>query len=257
MDKKIFRKFGYYKDQDGIINRYLRETEGWNVHLEKTKNFILKASANKAETRAVILGSGWLLDVPFLELSQIFKEIILVDIKHPRQVVHQLRNYKNIKCLEADICGLTEQVYKVVKENGKNKLKTDLESIKPYHSPDFLSMLQSSDFVVSVNLLNQLDILICDYLIEKKTYGENEILAFRKFIQMNHIGLLPINKSAVITDYLELNLDKHEQVINRKDLVHINLPEKNSCEKWTWDFDSQKTYREGFKTVFKVMAFEL
>jgi hypothetical protein len=257
MNKKIFRKFGFYKDQDGIINRYLRETEGWDIHLQKTKKFIMKASVNKAKSRVVILGSGWLLDVPYHELSQVFKEIVLVDIKHPRQVQHKLREYKNIKWIEADISGLTEQVYKLMKESRKNKSKHALDTIKPFYSVDFLNILQSSDFVVSVNLLNQLDILICDYLIEKKIFDDKEILAFRKFIQNSHLDLLPKNKSALITDCVELNLDKQDQVIKQKDLVHIALPDKNPCERWTWDFDTRKTYREGFKTIFKVMAFEL
>jgi hypothetical protein len=256
MDKKIFRKFGYFKDLNGIINRYLREINTWEDHLNKTKNFILRTGENKEKSKVVVLGSGWLLDVPFMELAQAFKEVVFVDIRHPRQIEHKLKNYKNIRLIETDITGLVETVYHALKTNKKNKNKLDLKSIEPIYSEEFAREIQSSDYVISVNLLNQLDILICDYIEKSKQYAENEIMLFRSYIQNNHLQLLPKNKSVLVTDYEELNYDKSNQVVNRKKLVFADISDNLIKEKWIWHFDTLKTYRSGLKTDFKVMAVE-
>jgi hypothetical protein len=69
---------GFIKDQEGIMNRYLRESSQWKKHLEKTRNFISGSfSHTEAETVAV-LGSGWLLDVPLDHLVQRFRHVYLV-----------------------------------------------------------------------------------------------------------------------------------------------------------------------------------
>jgi hypothetical protein len=256
MNKSIIKKFGYYKDQDGIINRYLREKSGWEIHLNNTRNFILNASETKKKTKAVILGTGWLLDIPHAELSGLFEELVFVDIKHPRQITHKLSKFKNIKVIETDITGLIEPVYQKIRENRKNNEKLDLIHILPVYSEDFLKEMQSADYVVSVNLLNQLDILICDYILKRGGYKENELLEFRRFIQSMHIELLPKHKSVLITDFEEINLNNNHQQINRKNLIHTKLPSEN-IQKWTWNFDTQKTYKHNMQTQFKVIAFEL
>jgi hypothetical protein len=257
MKKNIIRKFGFYKDQDGIVNRYLREAGGWDSHLNKTKQFILNASLNKPRNKACILGTGWLLDIPYHELSETFEELVFIDIKHPRQVEHKLRNYKNIKLVEDDISGLIEPVYHAIRSMKKNNFFEALYTIKPIYSNVFSEILETADFIVSVNLLNQLDILICDYLIKTKLFSDDQIINFRKYIQNKHIELLPKNKSALITDYEEYNLDGQKQIVNRKNLVYIKFPQNIPCERWTWDFDLRKTYHTGLQTIFKVMAFEV
>ncbi len=257
MNKKIIRKFGYLKDQDGIMNRYLREAEGWATHLNNTKDFIVNSASEKGKFKAVIMGSGWLLDVPFSELSQIFKEVILVDIKHPIQIVHKLRDYPNIKFIEIDITGLVEPVFQTLKKKIKNKEIISLTAIIPQYDRAFFNEISQADFVVSVNLLNQLDILLCDYILLSKQFNDNEIKAFRKYVQTKHLELLPKGKSVLITDYEELNIDDKHQIINRKQLLYVDLSPHIIRSKWTWDFDSQKTYHKNLQTVFKVMAVEV
>lgn len=60
LNKNILKKYGFKTDQEGIINRYLREEGGWNTHLEKTKNFILQAAITKQKGIAIVLGK-WLV----------------------------------------------------------------------------------------------------------------------------------------------------------------------------------------------------
>lgn len=253
----ILKKFGFFKDQNGIINRYLREKEAWQSHLSNTRDFIINSSLNKEDAKAVILGSGWLLDIPVDELSKKYKSLILVDIKHPRQIAHKLRKFHHIHLIETDITGLAIPVHDMLRDFSKNKKKPLLTDISPNYDDCLKQALQNADYIVSVNLLNQLDILICDYINKSKLYDENEINLFRNYIQSNHLGLLPKDKSALITDYEELNYDKMNQPVKRKKLLHVTIPDNLKLQRWNWDFDSQRTFHKEYKTVFRVMAVNL
>jgi hypothetical protein len=253
MDKKILRKFNFFSDQSGIINRYIREGGAWDKHLENTRAFIIKAANSMQKGKACVLGSGWLLDIPYQELSLMFDELVLVDIKHPPQIVHKLRNTKNIRLFESEITGLAEPLYHLLKDSDKTHLP-ELTAIKPIYDSIFLHELNSSDFVVSVNLLNQLDILICDYVQKNHKFTDEMVKRFRKYIQQNHIGLLPEGKTALITDITELNFDKQLQLADSRKLVFVEFPVCTKTETWNWDFDLQKNYRKGLKTIFEVVA---
>ena len=255
LKRKILRKFGFKHDQEGIINRYLREEEGWNEHLNKTKEFILQAAENKKKNTVVILGSGWLLDVPIEQLSETFEKVILVDVVHPRQIIHKVKNWQNVEIIQTDITGLVMSVYNTLKQ--KNTSKKQLSAITPDYDDFLVDAIKNADFVASVNLLNQLDILICDYIKRFNIYNDGEIELFRKQIQANHLQLLPSNKTALITDYEELNLNEKDDIIKRKRLIYNELPGKKDVLKWKWGFDSKKTYHTNCKTVFKVMAVEV
>lgn len=249
---KILRKFGFKTDQSGIINRYLRENGGWDEHLNHTKNYILKSAENKNKKKAVVLGSGWLLDVPAEELSKIFETVILVDIYHPPQIKHKLRNIKNIEFISTDITGLAKPIYELFKK--KNVAKPNLTTVKPQYDSEFIKEIKNADFIVSVNILNQLDILICDYIMKLNIYDTSEINLFRSHIQSSHIQLLTKEKSALITDYEEINTDDNNRVSARKKLLYIDLLKNKEIEKWTWKFDQNKTYHTDCITNFKVMA---
>jgi hypothetical protein len=80
---KILRRMGYLRDQEGIMNRYLAESEQWQYHLEKTRNFIAGSFNGSQAESVAVLGSGWLLDVPLEKLRRRFRKIYLVDIHHP------------------------------------------------------------------------------------------------------------------------------------------------------------------------------
>ena len=254
MNDQILRKFAYKKDQNGIINRYLREEKGWKEHLNNTKKFIIQAAENKEKSSCIILGSGWLLDVPIEILNNIFDKIYLVDIVHPKQITHKFRKNEKIVFVEADISGYLETTYRFIKENKKKPVP--LVNIKKSFDYELSELIKSASMVVSVNILNQLDILICDYIIKFNIYPDDEFNYFRKRIQQAHLDLLPQNKSCIITDYKELNYDDNMKLIKTKPLIYIDLPKANNLLKWRWNFDMHKTYHRKYKTVFKVMAWE-
>jgi hypothetical protein len=109
--------------------------------------------------------------------------------------------------------------------------------------------------VVSLNILNQLDILIVDYLRRYITCDDAEILSLRKKIQSSHVDSLPRDRSCLITDYEEWTYAQ-DQLVSKKPLVHIPLPEGKKKTSWTWQFDLHKTYHKGKTTHFHVIAQE-
>jgi len=48
--KTTLRKLGFLSDQEGIINRYIREEGAWNPHLIKTREFASRPPACSGPT---------------------------------------------------------------------------------------------------------------------------------------------------------------------------------------------------------------
>lgn len=195
-----------------------------------------------------------MLDVPIEQLATQFEKVVLVDVIHPRQIEHKVKKIANVVLLQTDITGFALPVFEL--SSKKMNPPKNLSEIAPDNNIQLADLIKKADFVVSVNLLNQLDILICDFIAKLNLYNTEEINLFRKRIQTNHWQLLPTNKSALITDYEELNTDSKNKVIHRKKLIHIELPNEKNAIRWKWSFDSKKTYHTNCKTEFKVLAME-
>lgn len=249
----ILSSIGYYKDQRGIIYRYLREAQNWHSHLENTKNAILDGIPNKKRNKAIVLGSGWLLDVPLSELAQTYNEVWLVDIYHPVEAVKKASQFKNIRFVQIEITGLAEQIYKIRKDYKATKIKMPLESLKP--TP--MINLNAFDYVISCNILSQLDIILTDYLREKDIYSEEELVYLVKLIQSSHINSLPPRKSTLICDIEELRINPKDDTIEKTPLILVPLIRVKTINSWVWKFDTQMTYYESFYTDFNVAAFSL
>ncbi|MCK4663804.1 MAG: hypothetical protein KAT68_13110 [Bacteroidales bacterium] len=252
-NKKIINKMGFISDQKGIIDRYFREQQGWNEHIKNTKNFILKSAEIKNKEKVAILGSGWLLDIPIENISKNFKEVYLYDINHPKQIEHKINKYSNVKLITCDITGgVTKQVFNLIKQFKKGKQKVNINDIV-YN--DFI-FSEKMDFVISVNIMNQLDNLIIEYLERFNIFKSVELLQIRKKIQEVHIKSLPLNKSCLITDHEELVLNDKNELEKKNNLIFVDLPKGNFRKKWTWKFDSCKTYIKNKKTYFNVIGID-
>ena len=245
--KIILKRLGYIKDQKGILNRYLREKEGWDVHLNKTRHFIINCLGDAENGKVAILGSGWLLDVPINELLEKFKQVNLYDIIHPNKIKNQFKKQLNINFIQTDLTGgLVNEIYAIV----KGKTKVDLNKLQPANDYDF----SGYDFVISLNLLNQLDILLKENLLKYGNYSREELNLFSKKIQENHVNILPKGKTCLITDYTEYLYDEKNRFVNSNELVFINFPESKKEDEWEWAFDTKMTYYPKRKTVFRVKA---
>ena len=250
---RILKKMHYLSDQQGIMDRYLKESNGWALHLENTKQAIIQSAETKQKGYCAVLGSGWLLDVPIEYLSQNFKKVFLFDIIHPTQIKHKMQKLHNVELIELDITG-----------GGINEFYRSVQIFKSSKQRKELSQFQFTgfhytvpfDFVISVNILNQLDILLIDYIKEYNLYTEDELMELRKALQKKHIGTLPSGKTCLITDFEELIFDNNNNLEKSSPLVHVTLPKDKIIAEWQWQFDHHH-YVPGKNVVFNVIAVNL
>lgn len=246
--KRILRKMGYLSDQNGIMNRYLREKAGWSVHVQNTKRFILEAIEEAKPDAIVVYGSGWLIDFPLEEAHALCHNIELRDIHHPPQIIRKVRDFEGVVPVFWDVTGgMIGSVWNFVQEK-KNGIINDLSGLE-YKKP-----VRSTDaFCISLNVLNQLDILLVDFL--KKYFDLNEKVCndFRKFVQSSHLEILQ-NNSCLITDVEEIRKPFNTDVEERKNLIFAKLPHGKEVREWLWDFDSAGLYHEKSSTSMRVKA---
>ena len=254
ISRHVAGKMNFYSDQEGIISRYINEKENWDPHLANCKNYLISCLENKPVKTVSVLGSGWLLDVPVEFMADNFTKIYLYDIRHPSQVIHKLSRYSCFELVTADITGgFANNIFELVKKFKKTKSKPDPESL---NYPVFKYQYES-DYYISLNILNQLDILLADYLKTSGMYTESELIPFRAGIQNAHIKCLPERKSCIISDYEEFIYDKNDKLIERKNLLYAKFNSPENVKKWQWVFDTTGNYNKNNKTVFNVVAQEL
>jgi hypothetical protein len=112
-----------------------------------------------------------------------------------------------------------------------------------------------ADAFVSVNLMNQLDILLCDYLKKHGYFQQEAPDGFRKIIQTHHLEWITAKPGCLITDTVEVNADRKGNKTSRS-LLYTTLPAGFRSEQWNWEFDTMKTYRPGNRTQMQVRAVE-
>jgi len=250
---KIIRRMGFVKDQEGIMNRYMGETAQWQHHLEKTRSFIANSFTATQAKSVAVLGSGWLLDVPLDELRLKFGQIYLVDIHHPAQIRKKIAGMEGVELVEEDLSGgAIEQVWKLMRRNKVSLPVTGLVEEISLIPP--LAEIQPDAFV-SVNLLNQLDILLCDHIRRKLPFQQELSLSFRAVIQAFHLEWITKKPGCLVTDTTEHRIPLKGNN-SFKPLLYTDLPEGIRRDSWQWDFDSKGTYHPGSRTRMEVQAIE-
>ena len=252
-DHWMFRRMGYFDDQSGIMRRYQREQEHWDTHLQNTRQLAVQAMQGKNRQSAAVLGSGWLLDVPVEELSRYFEKVYLYDIRHPVKAKKQVRSLSNVELRVCDISGYVRSVYQYAKQYRSCKERPSISAIQPQTTLDTTGF----DFVFSCNILNQLDILLVDYLAQFFELNHEETVNFRSNVQQRHIDLLPRNRSCIVADYEEIICMPDDKEISHKTSVQRPIIQHPNARRWIWTFDTKMTYHEGKKTFFKVMGVEI
>jgi hypothetical protein len=250
---KSIRRMGFIVDQEGIMNRYMRESSNWLHHLERTQKFISASFAQTEAETVAVLGSGWLLDVPLDHLLKRFRHIYLVDIHHPIQIRKKTAALKQVELIEADLTGgAIEKIWQYYNEsltppeNGPVPLHLHLEPPLTHIQPEAM---------ISVNLMNQLDIILCDYILKQKHFQQEDLTPFRATIQAFHLDWISKKPGCLVTDINEEVTDKNK-TISSKALLYTDLPEGIRHDSWWWDFDSLGTYHPGSRTRMEVQAVE-
>jgi hypothetical protein len=143
-----FRRLGAVDELVAVRARARRQDRAWADHREKSKAAILRV-ADGLERRdlAVVLGSGWLLEVPLESLARRFKRVLLVDLVVPRAVRAEANRLGSVEWRSWDVTG----VYAPLAVHPKAVPAVP----DPAPLPPEATM---ADLVVSCNLLSQLPV---------------------------------------------------------------------------------------------------
>jgi hypothetical protein len=242
---------GYKSDQQGIMNRYLREKDNWQEHLKKSSDYIIRFCEQiTAESKIAILGSGWLLDLPIDYLVNKFKFLYLVDVLHPAQAKHVLRETSNVLFIEKDITGYAADVARILNDSQQVDI---LDSLLGLNHVNVLSGLQY-DVILSINVLTQLDSILCDFITSKKYFPNEQLIHFQKKLQQEHLNLLSSRPSCLISDVKEVFTYRNNSIAFTTDSLKVDWPSGRHSESWNWIFDSNYSYHPRYKTNLSVKA---
>jgi len=109
------RHMDYLHEIIAMRNRHMRNQASWMPHLQNTRRFILSAAKRcQNRNKVVILGSGLLLDVPLLELTSMFREVVLADIVFLPEVRRAVKKNVNVTLLTLDMTSMVQKLYENV-----------------------------------------------------------------------------------------------------------------------------------------------
>jgi len=227
---RIPREMGYLKEIIGMEARYARCRQAWRPHLDESRRLIIEAAQQcPSHKSAVILGSGLLLDVPIRELSDLFSEVILVDVVHLPVVRKKIRNLRNVRTLDHDISGVLEPLYKQVHEATPMNLPEGADI--PYGN---------ADLVVSCNVLTQLPIIPAQFLARGGKHSRAGIAVLSKTMIECHLKALSQLPGTVC-----LITEVEHQVVDQGEVVEYLDPLSGSAipgvlmqaqRRWHWEF---------------------
>jgi hypothetical protein len=252
-DKKILHRLGYYSNQEGIAMRYIREDENWNEHLANTKKFIVSVIKKVRPKVVTVLGSGWLLDIPLRKIISSGATVRLVDILHPPGIVRSLADEKSVTFYTEDITGGLPALAWELSESGR---KHDGSQILEAAAALEYNTDSEQGLILSINLLSQLHTLPFEYMVKKRVLRQEYHDAFAAVIQEKHIGFLKKHEAVLITDIEEIETNR-AGVPHSSQIIYCRLPAGHSRKEWTWEFDTEGSYRQGCTTEMRVAALHL
>ncbi len=226
------REMGYLRELRGIRRRWRQWRRAWEPHCRLTRELILAAVRRCSRRRtAVVLGSGYLHDVPLAELSTAFESVVLVDLLHPLAARWQARRHRNVHLLPADVSGTVEAVWQAVETPG-----TPLPGSRPTLFLDD----EQVDFVASVNLLSQLPCLPEQYL-RAVGWPEAEITAYCRAVVMAHLEYLCKLPGVVClaADVEMLTVSQTGRELARKSTLY-GVPFPFAGREWAWPLVPRK-----------------
>lgn len=222
------RRLGYLNHAVSLRARRRRWHKVWRPHLDNCRTLIIEAMARCSQRRrAVVLGSGLLMEVPLNELAASFGEVVLVDAVHLLPERWLIRRQTNVHMLACDVTGVAERLLA-----SKNPPVPDAVAMG---LPPELSG-QEFDFAVSANMISQLPLLPLWYLERLHPPPEGVVLgAFARELIHRHLAdlhrLAPV--ACLIADYESL-LCEGNCIVDRDDLLFgATLPPPD--REWMWE----------------------
>jgi hypothetical protein len=260
---KYIRDLGLLSELIAIESRYKRCSAAWQSHIDNTREALLafSQSANK-NSKIMILGAGLLNDIPLQELSEKFKEVILVDIFFLQSTINTTKRFNNVRFEEADLTGQLELAYKAYLMFRKDKDLTkfddrlrNLASLKPVYGLDYIEVTH----VASVNVLSQLTMPL------KNLFEQVNIEAGDNFYQAlikNHIeyllGFAKLGKNILLISDIEKEvLDLSGQLkLAESSIEGVELEDYglNIQDSWDWQLAPQGELDYPYSLKLKVQV---
>jgi len=94
----------------------------------------------------------------------------------------------------------------------------------PDNIPEPFISEKKGKLVISLNIMNQLDILIIDYIKKNIQLQDDDMLKLRRNIQNVHLQMLSKHAFILITDYREILINNNAKILEERDLIFPNLP---------------------------------
>lgn len=233
-------------DSRNIAARRRAAGAGWDLHLAKSRQFIIDNLPPKLAGRAVILGSGHLFDVPLDELCAVFERVVLVDVHHPKVARDAAARFSNIELVTCDITGIPKELMKAA--------RCDLSLPAP-HPPE--DLLNQADFVVSLNILSQITVWPHTFLSYVDGLSDEAIGDYMGAIIQSHLDWLKtVSAQALVICDLERRTYLKDQLQSREDILFgVTLPPPEQT--WNWDIAPAPIANAKFDLRHKVCAFKI
>ncbi|MBS1242576.1 MAG: hypothetical protein H6R44_331 [Nitrospirae bacterium] len=225
----FIRRMGYLNEAIEMRGRSRHNMVAWQPHLDNTRRFILSAAEKcRNRNKAVILGSGLLLDVPLAELSSLFQEVVLMDVVCLPEARKQIGQYNNVRFIECDVTGVAEDLFR--------KGQRGLPGL-PESEPFLPAVVRDAGLVVSLNILSQLWVVPRAYASQRmRGLDEYAVDEWCGRIVAAHYALLRSLSCDVclVADHEFVKRDSEGMVVSRGSTVYgLELPRPDAS--WTWN----------------------
>ena len=242
---KHLREMGILQELIGVEARADRLKHSWQEHLDLTKSFILDQASNSKRNKLVIFGAGLVNDIPLKELSERFKEVVLVDLIFMQSTINKIKHFDNVSFIELDVSGNLKSLYQAVQEfkssGNLQELNSRVNSLMNF-IPDYFITDPDVSLVVSLNLLSQLPLCVEQWLGKQNINFDFSVL-YKSFIK-NHLEYLKLLHSkqkniVLITDTQKQILNQDQKLVavesSIKDLcISEFLPQAKMVKSWNW-----------------------
>ncbi len=222
------REMGYLRELIALRARYRRCRRGWTKHLDQCRGLIAEAArASTRRRKAVVLGSGFLHDIPLADLGCLFGEVVLVDLMHLRAARRKARGLANVRFLDHDLTGVVKAVHAHAHVNGGGPL--------PLPAPGGLPE-DDADLVISANILSQLPLLPAQYLErQSRRHSGQEIADFSRALIQHHLAALAdVSGTVCLITEVDRQIRDGGKTLRSEDPLHgVPIPLKG--KEWVWD----------------------
>lgn len=231
------RRLGYLAEAVALGARHRRQRLGWEPHAAACRRFITQAAAlAPAGGRAVVIGSGLLIEIPLDALRARFDEVLLIDMVHTRSVRRRTAGMPNVRLIELDVSGALDALDAALTAKTRTLPTGFAPPALPGSRAEGAPNGAPVSFAVSCNLLSQLPLMPLDAIDRRApAIPDAERLAFAQRLATDHLRWLAglATRSALFSDTESLWI-RNGAVEEREDsLWGLSLPAPDA--EWLWD----------------------